>query len=108
MLKGKVAIVTGGSKGIGNGIAAAMLKEGMKVAITSRSQRAANETAKALGESDQIIGIESDVRNYESQQNAVAKVIKKMGETRCHGCECRSWAFCGHRRYDGRTMAGSN
>ncbi len=80
MLTGKVAIITGGTKGIGYGIAEAMLQAGMKVAITSRSQEAADKAAKALGKSDQIIGIEADVRNYESQQKAVAKVVKKWGK----------------------------
>jgi NAD(P)-dependent dehydrogenase (short-subunit alcohol dehydrogenase family) len=80
MLKGKVAIITGGTKGIGYAIAIAMLQEGMKVAITSRSQKAANEAAKTLGNSDQIIGVEADVRNYESQQKAVAQVMNKWGQ----------------------------
>lgn len=80
MLKGKVAVITGGSKGIGYGIAEAMLQQGMKAAITSRSQKAANKAAKALGNSDQIIGIEADVRNYESQQKVVEKVVEKWGK----------------------------
>lgn len=80
MLTGKVAIITGGSRGIGYGIAEAMLQAGMKVAITSRSQEAADQAAKTLGNSDQIIGIEADVRNYESQQNAVATVVEKWGK----------------------------
>lgn len=80
MLTGKVAIITGGSRGIGYGIAEAMLQAGMKVAITSRSQEAADQAAKTLGNSDQIIGIEADVRNYESQQKAVAQVVEKWGK----------------------------
>lgn len=80
MLTGKVAIITGGTKGIGYAIAKAMLQEGMKVAITGRNQRAANEAANALGNSDQIIGVEADVRNYESQQQVVAQVLNKWGQ----------------------------
>lgn len=80
MLQGKVAIVTGGTKGIGYAIATAMLQENMKVAITGRSQEAADKAAQALGNADQVIGIEADVRNYESQQNAVAKVVEKWGK----------------------------
>ena len=38
MLQGKTAIITGGTKGIGFGIAKCLLQKGMKVAITSRSQ----------------------------------------------------------------------
>jgi len=80
MLKGKVAIITGGSKGIGYAIAKAMLQEGMKVAITSRSLEAADQAANELGNSDQVVGIKADVRNYESQQKAVAQVVDKWGQ----------------------------
>ena len=80
MLQGKTALITGGSKGIGYGIAAAMLAKGMKVAITSRTQKAADEAAASLGDSNQIIGIEADVRNYEAQQKAVQQVIEKWGQ----------------------------
>ncbi len=80
MLQGKTALITGGSKGIGYGIAAAMLAKGMKVAITSRTQKTADEAAASLGDSNQIIGIEADVRNYEAQQKAVQQVIEKWGQ----------------------------
>ena len=76
-LKGKVALITGGTKGIGYGIAKAMLQAGMKVAITSRTQKAANKAAKELGDKDNVIGIQADVRDYESQQKAVKKVVRK-------------------------------
>lgn len=80
MLQEKVAIITGGTKGIGYAIAKAMLQEGMNVAITGRSHDTANRAAKALGHSDQIIGIEADVRNYESQQKVVSEVVNKWGK----------------------------
>lgn len=81
MLKDKVAIITGGSKGIGYGIAAACLAEGMKVAITSRSQEAADEAAKSLStDSDRVIGIASDVRNFEDEKNVVQTVLNKWGK----------------------------
>ncbi|HEY9258460.1 SDR family NAD(P)-dependent oxidoreductase, partial [Chitinophaga sp.] len=44
-LKGKVAIVTGGSKGIGKGIATALLKEGAIVVITARNADELEDTA---------------------------------------------------------------
>ncbi|MFT5168890.1 MAG: 3-oxoacyl-[acyl-carrier protein] reductase [Saprospiraceae bacterium] len=81
MLKDKVAIITGGSKGIGYGIAAACLAEGMKVAITSRSQEAADKAAQALStDSDRVIGIASDVRNYEDEKKVVQTVLDKWGK----------------------------
>ncbi len=48
MLDGKVAIVTGGSRGIGKGIAERFAKEGAKVAITSRGAEALQETARGI------------------------------------------------------------
>lgn len=48
-LLGKVALVTGGSKGIGRGIAAALATEGAKVALTSRSAQRAREAAAEIG-----------------------------------------------------------
>jgi 3-oxoacyl-[acyl-carrier protein] reductase len=48
-LDGKVALVTGGSKGIGRGIAAALAAEGANVALTSRSGERASATAAEIG-----------------------------------------------------------
>ncbi len=80
MLKNKVAFITGGTKGIGYGIAEACLKEGMRVAITSRNKSAAEEMASKLGTTDQIIGVESDARNYDSQKAAAQTVLDKWGQ----------------------------
>lgn len=81
-LQNKVAFITGGSKGIGYGVAEALMAEGMKVAITSRSQTAADEAADKLNKSGkgEAFGVESDVRNYDSQQKAVAKTVEKFGQ----------------------------
>ena len=76
-IKNKVALITGASKGIGFGIAEALLKQGVKVAITSRSQANADEAAKKLGAG--VLAIEADVKEFESQQKAVEKVIAKFG-----------------------------
>jgi len=81
-LKGKVALITGASKGIGLGIAEAMVKEGMKVAVTSRSQSAADEAAAELNNiaADSAIGIEADVVYYSAQEASVKKTIDAFGK----------------------------
>lgn len=83
-IRGKVALVTGGTKGIGHGIAQSLMAQGINVAITSRSQQAAEEAAKALNgtgnDAAYAIGIEADVRSLESQQQAVAKTVSEFGK----------------------------
>ncbi len=77
----KTALITGGSKGIGYGVAEALIKDGIKVVITSRSKAAADEAAAELNKikAGYALGIESDVRNLDSQQNAVDTVISTWG-----------------------------
>ncbi|MFK7905891.1 MAG: SDR family oxidoreductase [Chitinophagales bacterium] len=81
-LDGKTALITGGTKGIGYGIAEAMIHKGMKVAITGRSKTTVDEAVKMLNElkAGHCIGIESDVRSFESQEKAVAAVLEEWGQ----------------------------
>ncbi|HLW32436.1 MAG TPA: SDR family oxidoreductase [Aequorivita sp.] len=80
----KVALITGGTKGIGYGIAEALLKEGINVAITGRNKNSADDAAKKLNshgnDRAQAIGLEADVRDFESQEKAVAEVLKAFGK----------------------------
>lgn len=76
-IKGKVALITGGTKGIGFGIAQAMLSHGMRVAITGRNLASAQEASKLLG--DGVLAIASDVTEYASQEKAVAQILEQWG-----------------------------
>jgi 3-oxoacyl-[acyl-carrier protein] reductase len=78
----KTALITGGSKGIGYGIAEALVRDGIRVAITSRSQENADEAALALNKikDGYALGIASDVRDLASQEKAVQTVLEKWGQ----------------------------
>lgn len=77
----KTALITGGSKGIGYGVAEALINDGIKVAITSRTQASADEAAAELNKIKEgyAIGIESDVRNLASQEKAVETILSAWG-----------------------------
>lgn len=79
-IENKVVLITGGTKGIGYGIAEVLLKAKMKVAITSRSENAARDAAEKLAPLGDVIGVAADVRNLESQENAVKEVVKRWGK----------------------------
>src|SRR4051794_30155543 len=76
-LTNKVAYITGGSKGIGFGIAQTLLELGMNIAISSRSLKAAQDAASELSNHDKrILAVESDVASFEAEQKAIAAVVK--------------------------------
>ena len=80
-LQDKVAYITGGSKGIGYGIAQILLANGMKVAITSRHLKAAQEAAKSLGgDQSRVLPLESDVSSLQSEIDAVKAVLDHFGK----------------------------
>lgn len=81
-LSNKTAFVTGGSKGIGYGVAHELMKQGVNVAITSRSQTSADEAAEALnshGHPGRILPLEADVRDLAAQQRAVDRTVREFG-----------------------------
>ena len=80
-LKDKVAIVTGGSFGIGKAAAASLSAEGVRVAIAARNQAdldaAASEISSATG--NPVIGISTDVRDEAQVQALVERVAGEWG-----------------------------
>lgn len=80
-LSNKVVYITGGSKGIGLGIAQKLFKEGMRVAISSRSINAAKIAADLISkDSSRVLALESDVCSMASEQRAVQDIIKHFGQ----------------------------
>ncbi|MBC2838074.1 SDR family oxidoreductase [Robiginitalea sp. SC105] len=78
-LKDKVAYITGGSKGIGYGIAKALLDAGMKVAISGRHEKVLREAAASL-DRERVIPIVSDVTNLKDEEEAVKTILYRWGQ----------------------------
>ena len=81
-LSGKVALVTGGSRGIGFAIAHALLKDGARVAITATSDqtlRAATASLGAGGRENDVIALRADARNHEQVTQAVDETARRFG-----------------------------
>ncbi|MGH6790377.1 MAG: SDR family NAD(P)-dependent oxidoreductase, partial [Pseudolabrys sp.] len=80
-LKGKMALVTGGSEGIGKGIALALAKEGVDVAICARRmeplEATAKEIAKATGR--KIVPLTADLRQDKDAKNFIEAAHKALG-----------------------------
>ena len=80
-MKNKVGFITGGSKGIGLGIAEAMVKENIKVAITGRTADTVNEATEYLNKikADSAIGFVSDVRKISDLEQNIKETEAKWG-----------------------------
>jgi NAD(P)-dependent dehydrogenase (short-subunit alcohol dehydrogenase family) len=82
-LNGKSAIVTGGARGIGRGIAYELAKEGVRIAVADLPSTSADrdETVKTIQSfGSDSIAIDADVRDYEQVQAMVQKTIDAFGQ----------------------------
>lgn len=79
-LKNKVVYITGGTKGIGFGVAQTLLAAGMRVAISGRNLETAEIAAAKLGSEDKVLAIDSDVSNLKNEKEAVATILAKWGQ----------------------------
>ncbi|ALV37068.1 MULTISPECIES: SDR family oxidoreductase [Streptomyces] len=77
-LSGKVALVTGASRGIGYGVAEALVARGDRVAITGRNEDALKEAVDQLG-ADRVIGIAGKAHDLDHQAEAVARTMEAFG-----------------------------
>lgn len=80
MIENKVAYITGGTKGVGYGIAKILLENGVSVAFTGRRKEDVEKVENELKQySPNVLGLISDVKNLEDESNAVKSIIEKFG-----------------------------
>jgi NAD(P)-dependent dehydrogenase (short-subunit alcohol dehydrogenase family) len=80
LLRGKVAVVTGGNGGINLAIAKRFAEHGAKLAIIGRSQEKLDHAIKQLSAlNSQALGFSADVRDYAAVANAMAQTRQQLG-----------------------------
>ena len=79
--EGKIALVTGGTRGIGKAIVRDLLAVGFDVCLTARSAGDVEEAATDLSnaEGGRVLGLAADVRDPEGCESVVARVVKEFG-----------------------------
>ncbi|MDN4012038.1 MULTISPECIES: 3-oxoacyl-[acyl-carrier-protein] reductase [Chryseobacterium] len=81
LLEGKVALITGATRGIGKGIAEMYAEQGAKVAFTyAGSVEKAKELEAALSSVTQIKGYQSDASDFDAAQTLVDEVMAEFGK----------------------------
>ncbi|MDH6169636.1 NAD(P)-dependent dehydrogenase (short-subunit alcohol dehydrogenase family) [Variovorax boronicumulans] len=78
-LKGRTALITGGSRGIGRMIAEGYLAQGARVYISARKAAACDQTAKELSAFGHCVSLPADVSTVEGAQALVAAYAKHEG-----------------------------
>ena len=106
MLKGKVAVITGGSRGIGKATAQKLASLGADIAVVYRSEDAA---AAELCSELQQQGVKAepfklDVSVYDDAKETVDRIMETFGQHRYSGKLCRHHERQTHRNDEGRRI----
>ncbi len=95
-LPGKVAVITGGNRGIGYAVARTLAAEGCNVVITGRDRASLEQSAASIrelagshGSPAQVVPMVCDVRNPESVSSLFGVVQRIVRQDRRTGEQCR-------------------
>lgn len=80
MLQSKIALVTGGARGIGEAIARVLCREGAKVIVSDLNQEDCDKIAKSLTLPQDHLGLKIDVSNRTSVTSGLENVVKKYAK----------------------------
>src|SRR4051812_8844446 len=78
-LEGRVAVVSGGSRGIGRGIAEAFLAEGARVVITGKTKEKGLHALDEMGAGDLARFIPCDVRSKQQVHDVIDQTVAELG-----------------------------
>ena len=79
-LNDRIAIVTGGSRGIGKGIVEKLLSSGAKVALIGRSKKLSEKIKKELTDLGEIMYFSADVKIYSEIELCIKEIVQKWGK----------------------------
>ncbi|KAA8570105.1 hypothetical protein EYC84_002437 [Monilinia fructicola] len=80
VLKGKVAIITGGSQGMGKATASVFLRAGAQVVIADVKEAEGQTTEKELSQFGEIVFVRCDISKSEDVQNLIATTVERFGK----------------------------
>ncbi|MFN3268937.1 MAG: SDR family NAD(P)-dependent oxidoreductase, partial [Zestosphaera sp.] len=79
-LSGRIAMVTGGARGIGRTIAEVLLKEGAKVVITDVLEEELRRTSEELGKYGEVLALKADVTKKDDIVRVVDEAVRRFGK----------------------------
>jgi len=78
-LIGKIAVITGGARGIGYAIASHLIDEGVRVALCAQHQKSVETAVASLSAKGHVLGIAADISKLEDVRRMMADVVKEFG-----------------------------
>jgi 3-oxoacyl-[acyl-carrier protein] reductase len=78
-LEGKIALIAGGTGGVGEGIVRAFLQEGATVVVPSRTQEKLEELRGYLGATERFIPIVGDMSDSDRKGNCLERILNQVG-----------------------------